>query len=425
MTTTTSLQTFRYFTEHREHPSFDPNAGIDSAIWVPGVDYQVTVEDSITKQDSPSDWKERLRAGRSATSSMTAVRRLESLANDGYGYVHAHIPGGIHRWGEVRGALVDHNLASVSDPSSLLITSVQNQAIQDINNQIRAASKSLQGLVALGELGESVRMVNRMGRDLFGRTRAYLSELQHLARYLTPQNLLRTVSERWIEYRFGIRPLVLDIGGFIDACYQNRYGRPPRVLIRTQRISTEKNPTTTSTYGLGHFLIRSKAEKSSTYGVRLYGAVGLTDSDIPPFSQEFGLTLDEFVPTLWELIPYSFLVDYASNIGAIVDAYSLNKSGVRWLAKGELRESETFLTATVTPSFVSSYVIDDSIVRPCTPLRRVWRQIDRNVSDVGSLIPSLEFRIPGSSTQWLNIAALAHLHSDTSHRLRQRLRGAG
>jgi hypothetical protein len=346
-----------------------------------------------------------------------------TLSNDGYWYVKATLPGsGIVRYGELQGSVVDFSLLSVSDPSAFKITSVRNQVIQSINSQARSAQKSLQGLVALGEMGESVRMINSLGRDLYKASTKHLRDLKKVAGRLRPREVLRTVSERYLEYRFGIRPLVADIGSFMDACYQARYGRPPSVNLRASGKSSEKNPTTTSSFGAQHHLVVTTAEKSSNYGFRIYGVVGLVDNQVPPFTNEFGLTLDEFIPTLWELIPYSFLVDYVSNVGAIIDAYSLNKSSIKWLASGEMRESVCKLSSVVSPSFVTGWVIQDSIAHPCTPITRTWRSVSRGIYPIGSLIPSLEFRIPGTSTKWLNISALAHLHAETALSLRQAAR---
>ncbi len=159
--------------------------------------------------------------------------------------------------------------------------------------------------------------------------------------------------------------------------------------------------------------------------MKLYGAIGLEElGSIPPFRQNFGLTLDEFIPTVWELIPYSFLVDYVTNIGAIIDGYSLNKSGLKWLAIGEERVATTKVSGEIRirPSIVSGNQILDSIIRPSTPLIRIRRYLSRAPYNYANLVPPLEFKIPGCSTQWLNIGALAYLHEDTSNRLRNRYR---
>lgn len=385
---------------------------------------QAQLNDTVTYGDNHPGWASRIRSHVSATTALEGVsyRSNAPEAHDGYSSIKlVNSNNGSEVNAEIRGCLHYLELATISDPSANFIASVKNKVIQDTNSKVRQAHKSLQGLVSLGEMGQSVRMVNRMGRDIFGKTQSYLRDLNKIAGRLTPQNIMRTVNERWLEYRFGVRPLVSDIGGFIDACYQNRYGRPPRVLIRSSATSMEKNPPTRGSFGVHWHLIESSVEKQKIYGYKLYGCIGLDDlGSPPPFRQEFGLTLDEFVPTLWELIPYSFLVDYVSNIGAIIDAYSLNKSSIRWLAFGELKENKTIVSSTHSPSHDPIYKLTSRIAHPCTPLWRSYRRVQRGVASPSShLIPSLEFRVPGSSTQWLNIGALAGLHADTSHRLRQ------
>lgn len=378
---------------------------------------------TVTTGDNNTDYRRRIPARKSATTVLSGIKKTTN--NPVAGYAYCKLYNSISKqfeYGVLSGTLVDMTLISTSDPSSFVITSVQNQVIQDINSQIRGATKSLQGLVSLGEMGETVRMLNGLGRSLFGKTQDYLRDLSKIARHLTPQNLMRTVSGKWLEYRFGVRPLVSDISGFIDACYQARYGRPPVVLIRAQGKSSEKNPSTTSSRAEQRHLIVTTAEKQFNYGFRIYGVVGLADNYVPPFRQDFGLTLDEFAPTLWELIPYSFLADYVLNLGAIIDGYSLNRSGVHWLNQGELREFTCTLTSVVTPSFNSARSLVDIVSHPGGPLVRTWRNVYRTTRSPGSLIPDLEWKIPGSSTQWLNIGALAHLHADASLRLRQRLR---
>jgi hypothetical protein len=390
--------------------------------WTTDDSLSLSYENSVSFGENLSDWKGRIRAHKNATTLLSGLRRTTTQSSDGYAFCRATFGAGV-RNGELRGCLVDFDLASPSDPSAFEIVHVRNEVIQSINSQIRGATKSLQGLVALGEMGETVRMLNSLGKGFFGKTENYLRDLSKVAGRLTPQNLARTVSEKWLEYRFGVRPLVSDIGDFVEACYQSRYGRPPVIHVRKSSKSEEKvNPSPTSSKGAHYHLIKTTAEKSWVYGYRIYGVVGLTDNTVPPFRTEFGLTLDEFIPTLWELVPYSFLVDYTTNIGAIIDGYSLNKSNVLWLAYGDLRESKVTLTATVTPSFVPGWKVVSSVSRPCTPLTRTWRHVNRGIYSQSSLIPSLEFKIPGCDTQWLNIGALATLHADASRRLRARAR---
>lgn len=46
------------------------------------------------------------------------------------------------------------------------------------------------------------------------------------------------------------------------------------------------------------------------------------------------------MPTVWELIPYSFLIDYFTNVGDVLQALSTDTSGVHGLWKTEIWESK-------------------------------------------------------------------------------------
>jgi hypothetical protein len=390
--------------------------------------YSEGYSSQISYGDDYANWKDRIRRHEQCTTLISGFENTFEGRADGYAFLKYRNNIGLILSREMRGSFGNLSAITTPDPSAFTITSVLNSVMQETNSKIRAAQKSLQGLTSLGEMGETVRMINSLGRDMFGSTQKYLRDLSKVAKYLTPQNITRTLSERWLEYRFGIRPLVSDISGFVDACYQARYGREPVQLIRTRRSSEEKNPTTRTNGGIGTgFEWVTVVETTRGYSAKLYGAVGLTaDNNVPTFRSNFGLTLDEFIPTVWELIPYSFLVDYFTNLGAVIDGYSLNRSGVKWLALGEERRSTCKLSAEVkirsTITASSSNKILDSIIRPSSPCTRTRRYVSRGPFSYSSVIPELEFRIPGCSTQWLNIGALAHLHADASHRLRQRMR---
>ncbi len=387
---------------------------------------QVTdnVSDYVTKGENLRDWKQRIRTGWNATTSLEGLQRKNSLSNDGSAYASfAQGPTAVTSlFAKFRGCTQDFGLAFPSDPASFQMASVRNKVIQSINSQIRQAHTSLQGMVSAGEFGETVRMINGAGRDLFRKTDKYLKDLSDLARHVTPQNVTRTISRRWLEYSYGIKPTISDIDSYMTALSRYRDTRPPYVRIRAGSESTEKNQPTSSVFSAHRFRISTVAEKSWSYGYKLNGVVGLDDYHSSPLRHEFGITLNEFVPTLWELMPYSFLIDYVTNIGAIIDAYSVNRSSVRWLCQGERRVSRVILTSSMVPDVPSGWVLRDSFVRNSTPVHREWVRVSRGTVGSWVLIPSLEFKIPGTSTKWLNISALAAAHADASIRLRNKTR---
>ncbi len=181
-------------------------------------------DNSRVTGDNLPGWRQKISSRASATTPLSGVSFQSNApqCHDGFGAVRLlNTTNGSVFYGRINGCIHHYDMLTVSDPSANFMASVKNKVIQDINSQIRTAHKSLQGLVSLGEMGESVRMVNSLGRGIYEATTAHLRDLAKVAGGLRPQDVLRTVSEKWLEYRFGIRPLVSDISGFIDDCYQN------------------------------------------------------------------------------------------------------------------------------------------------------------------------------------------------------------
>lgn len=392
--------------------------------WHPVGELGYNVTQSVTSGPGIHNWKYKLSHGIQATTPLDAVGSKLTVVNDGhvlrymiFGNDETNI-----NYGEVYGCLTRLDIG-VANPSAFFITSVQNQVRMDMVAKIRQAHTMLQGLVSLGELGESVRQVNGAGRAVFSGLRNYLSDVSYLTRgrRLTPQNLLRNVSSKWLEYAFGWRPLIADIDDGMKAFERYQKTRPPSVKVASSRQSSEKTPgAPINGLYFGH-AFRLTPVQEKTYGYKIYGRVGITNTGMGSLAHNFGLKLDEFVPTLWELIPFSFLADYFVNIGAVVDALSLNTSTIRWLNHGELRQASLESSPEYlgfTP-LASPWRVKEKSFEFGTPFRHVRYIKSRNgLPGYSYLIPSLQFSIPGSSTKWLNIGALATQLSDTTRRTR-------
>lgn len=193
--------------------------------------------------------------------------------------------------------------------------------------------------------------------------------------------------------------------------------RQPRLLVRSSSQSLENHPIVETDYNTADYAIKVLTRRQSLYGCRIYGCVSI-DQGVDRWQSEFGFRLDEFVPTLWELIPFSFLADYFINIGAVIDAYSLNTSNVRWLAMGEF--SSNNLENEVIPTFLpaAGWTYHENSIQLGKPTTKRVIVKSRKPISTADLMPSLRFKIPGSSTQWLNIAALSAQLSQTSWYLR-------
>jgi len=230
----------------------------------------------------------------------------------------------------------------------------------------------------------------------------------------TPRTKKRYLRDTWLEWSFGVQPLISDIKSGYDALSSlnedvNEYA---------SGIGRRTNVTQTEQFGQGDVISSNvlswtfQDRKSQDYSVRYFGKVNVkTNPGGWRFASDtFGFRWAEFVPTVWELIPYSFLVDYFTNIGDIITAYSTCSSALKWVARTEREELFVeYVGFKPNKLVLTQYQIREELFRPPT-FRRSAKTVLRSTY-VGSLIPQLEISLPGYGLKWLNMAALAKSRS--------------
>jgi hypothetical protein len=129
-----------------------------------------------------------------------------------------------------------------------------------------------------------------------------------------------------------------------------------------------------------------------------------------PTLRNLGLDLSNFLPTVWELVPYSFVADYFSNIGDVVSGWSQGGRNVRWCMRTVRLDSEMRYTYQgVKPPNNASWTYSllqfkgSNLVKGQT---LVFRD-----TYGGNFVPGLTWEIPGMSMKWANLAALVSLKS--------------
>jgi hypothetical protein len=147
-----------------------------------------------------------------------------------------------------------------------------------------------------------------------------------------------------------------------------------------------------------------QGERRTKVIVKYYGQVGI-DTYSESHGRRLGFDPSNWAPTIWELVPYSFLIDYFVNVDDIVSAATLSRSGLRWTSKTVVKEITEFLRPTAVVANTSSSV-DYRAYHGCQPgVTYRLKTVDRNPY-VGSLVPSLQLSLPTLPKQLMNITAL-------------------
>ncbi|DAD50714.1 maturation protein [ssRNA phage SRR6960803_2] len=226
----------------------------------------------------------------------------------------------------------------------------------------------------------------------------------------------RIITETWLEYVYGWRPLISDISGAIlHATKQPSISDVTHVRGSSQlKGEIARVPASYLSDGTE---VRYDQVTEEQCSVRYSGAVWVHSDANPSLLygnetlRDVGLTIDNFAPTVWELIPYSFLVDYFTNIGDIISAASFPEGRFAWKERSykvvvELRTDNV----QVIPTIFSNDVYN--ILLSCNPgsYKVQYGYFGRDEYK-GSLVPDFRISVPGiTSLRWLNVGALGAQH---------------
>jgi hypothetical protein len=155
-------------------------------------------------------------------------------------------------------------------------------------------------------------MVKGMGnlRTYFGNLEGAIPGVvkRRFTRWTTLKEVLKTAGGNWLQWQYGLRPLLQDVYGAVDELY--RHELPTILEVRGKfKQSIGDQP-------LSQQYIGDAYEKAKVVGVQ--GAIfhcRFTDKggfDLKRWSSLNPITL------AWETLPYSFVVDWAYDIGGML-----------------------------------------------------------------------------------------------------------
>jgi hypothetical protein len=364
--------------------------------------------------DNYPDWQYRIASGLDATTDMEAARYSVHKREDGAFRMY---PGPyfssayIDRFGAFYSA---PPFSSHSSVTSLLADS-DEKAKKLFLKKAHEVSTHFQGGIFLGELREVLRQIRNPARALRMGLPAYRqTAIERMKGIRNRRRRSNIAAETWLEYAFGWAPLVSDVKSGAEALARlsnGWYDMNKRVTAIGHAEKYFTGNYSKISFGFGGYEQRYDQRVTCTTTYR--GLVGSEPSSfLGSSSKLLGLSWSEVLPTVWELIPYSFLVDYFTNIGDLISAWSYQFFDKRWINRTQRTTVDNIYDSRLDEAKidlrVSQGILSGASFVPSRVTGR-YSTVSRG-SYSGSLVPEFSFEIPGiGSLKWINIGALARL----------------
>lgn len=348
----------------------------------------------------------------SATTEHPSSKRVIVYLHEGYGLNNRPIHSALPLEGSVKGAAVAKFFSKLADAISrfkgLVFAGELRESLDTIGNNLTRLMKLLSGLWGL--LRGTRKQLRRALRKAKSRSRR--------------RNLIAAAEKRasswYLEFTFGVQPLIEDI--------ESLYGAFCKERAEVERIHarwTEKGETrsfSTAAFCSSRILMDRTDTNRTVVRSTCTGAIKHVIPERPNSlegtAEALGITIQQVIPSIWELTPFSFLVDYFVNIGDLLNTAVYGNTSLYYSCQSTLLKSEVEVwcsNARKAPDTYLTYKTTDinaSSVRISLPNWHFRRE------PLSPLNAAINFHIPYNGKQWVNMVALfvqwAHKFRDSS-----------
>lgn len=279
---------------------------------------------------------------------------------------------------------------------------MQAQALISAYAKVNAADV-LSGEI-MSDLGKTVSMLKSPFRSAISLVSSQQKKAKRLMRLNRSLSYTQAMAKAWLEYRYGWRPLILDTATLIKKADA---GLSSSLKVRYVGRSGQRNefnysaPFSTTIYGdtsvAGTSALNVKCRVSA--GV-IYQVSNETESD--GLARSLGTRVEDLPATAWEIIPFSFVVDWFVGVGDWIQAVT-PKPGVTILGNWVTTILEYSLeyngTITNTWSGITSK-------QTCPTNKRTAVSYERTVNNSLNITPVLKVGRPSTPTAISEVALL-------------------
>jgi len=366
-------------------------------------------------------YKDQIRSGVNATTSFVGTDiTVENGFWSGYSIGRGLRPDGslFHTWDYVgSGLLTPPTPTSPSAPTNI-VTIVHNRCIAKFIDEVTAAqsSENLTGR-SIRHFKHDVHSTLHPMSGIQAKTQEYLTKLKKIPYgKLKGPSLYSTITQSYLEYKFGVAPFVQDISDIVsDMVIRDRKrnaSEPVQARAHQAYSGSSVRRNATDVGFMSVFGLQQQVHVTSTYYEQMRGAVrtGINDDGRLGILQDNRLLPDQWLPTAFSIMPYAWMVNYFTNIREIIDAAALRYSDLVWgcqTSRDETVISVSDLIAT-NPGALRAFAgisYNDALQLEGGHAILTWKNISRFAISPASLIPSFVFSIPTTATPWVNMMA--------------------
>jgi hypothetical protein len=240
----------------------------------------------------------------------------------------------------------------------------------------------------------------------------------------TSQQMKKTysgiVADTYLEYAFGIAPLISDTKAIAEAYARfNHEASGGYIPTRTRVTGKGETTVTANQVTVGQvsscaIVYKTTLKRETTFGCKY--VCGLSTSHFAAFGtndrliQLLGFTPGSWIPAIWEVVPWSFLIDYFTNIGDILQASVTSTAGVTWISKSVKTQTKWSSYSPVDPTLTAARVKADGYTvgsggGSCGSYEAIRTTLVRTVPTTLGL-PSFSASLPSEASKYVNMAAL-------------------
>lgn len=361
-------------------------------------------------------WRAMIEAGANATTGMTA-RRGSMAGMPGHMVVKFKRSYDVkENW--VAAAGVFHQVSPTDFTYAGLESVVDGKALSKLHERLYDLQHAGNVGETLGEFKASLAMIGKPLSGLRSLVDLYKKRQAQIVRdmmsrygkdprrfdYEQFQQLQKSLASVYLEFNFGWIPLANDVLDAIKAAQgvRNKISKKVSSSYVDDRVTSD---TTVSSVVNSYCYTSTRVVRRIKQSVRYQVGINPDRVEVLGYAESLGITPRKFVPTLYALLPYSWLVDYFTGINATIDALCADLSFTTWTCKTVRRVCT--VEAVSTPDYAKASSTTNGFISAVGSPSASRSTMTTTVRSVpANLIPAPYLTVPKTWKPWLNIAAL-------------------